>query len=128
MVKTWTRTDNLLYIRRRLLVLSRSMNTLQLPRNVQFLYEEHLARLEFTALGCHELSRAGDHWNEMTGSVNGTADLLLNRSAYLGSLDGRPSVYAELIRPRYQGGLFNRTRSVNQYLTHWIYPYRGKFH
>ena len=50
------------------------------------------------------------------------------RSAYLGSLDGRVSVYAELIRPRYQGGQFNRTRSVNQYLTHWIYPYRGKFH
>ena len=34
-----------------------TMNTLELPRNVQFLYEEHLARLEFLALGCHELSR-----------------------------------------------------------------------
>ncbi len=22
----------------------------------------------------------------------------------------------------------NQTRSVNQYLTHWIYPYKGKFH
>lgn len=22
----------------------------------------------------------------------------------------------------------NRTRSINQYLTHWIYPYKGKFH
>jgi hypothetical protein len=33
-----------------------------------------------------------------------------------------------LITPQYQGGEFNRTRSVNQYLTHWIYPYRGKFH
>lgn len=64
----------------------------------------------------------------MTGSVNGKTDLLLTRSAYLGNLDGRASVYSELIRPRYQGGKFNRTRSVNQYLTHWIYPYRGKFH
>ena len=36
--------------------------------------------------------------------------------------------YEQLIQPNYQGGLFNRTRSVNQYLTHWIYPYRGKFH
>ena len=53
---------------------------------------------------------------------------VLNRSAYAGTLDGRPTVYAELIRPRYQGGEFNRTRSVNQYLTHWIYPYQGKFH
>lgn len=104
------------------------MNTLELPRNVQFLYEEHLARLEFAALGCDGLVRAGDHWNQMTAAVNGTSDLLLTRSAYLGRLDGQPSVYSELITPQYQGGQFNRTRSVNQYLTHWIYPYRGKFH
>jgi len=104
------------------------MNTLVLPRNVQFLYEEHLARLEFEALGCCDLNRDGDHWNQMTAVVNGTADAMLDRSAYLGSLDGRPSTYKQLITPRYQGGQFNRTRSVNQYLTHWIYPYRGKFH
>jgi SAM-dependent methyltransferase len=104
------------------------MNTIQLPRNVQFLYEEHLARLEFEALGAHRLTRAGDHWDQMTAVVNGTADLMIARSAYLGALDGRTSVYSELIRPSYQGGRFNRTRSVNQYLTHWIYPYRGKFH
>jgi SAM-dependent methyltransferase len=112
-----------------ILVLSSvSMNTIQLPRNVQFLYEEHLARLEFEALGAHRLTRAGDHWDQMTAVVNGTADLMIARSAYLGALDGRTSVYSELIRPSYQGGRFNRTRSVNQYLTHWIYPYRGKFH
>ena len=50
--------------------LSLSMSTIQLPRNVQFLYEEHLARLEFEALGCHDLVRAGDHWDRMTGTVN----------------------------------------------------------
>ena len=61
-------------------------------------------------------------------TVNGTAERLLERSAYLGSLDGRPSTYATLTAPRDQGGRFNRTRSVNQYLTHWIYPYQGKFH
>ena len=55
------------------------MNTIQLPRNVQFLYEEHLARLEFAALGCHELNRAGDHWDQMTGVVNGTTDMMLAR-------------------------------------------------
>src|SRR5688572_15331530 len=104
------------------------MNTLTLPRNVQFLYEEHLARLEFEALGCRELKRAGDHWDQMTGLVNGTADVMLSRSAYLGHLDGQASTYSQLITPGYQGGEFNRTRSVNQYLTHWIYPYRGKFH
>jgi hypothetical protein len=104
------------------------MNTIQLPRNVQFLYEEHLARLEFQSLGCHDLVRVGDHWDRMTTIVNGTAETMLARSAYLGALDGRPSIYATLTTPRYQGGRFNRTRSVNQYLTHWIYPYQGKFH
>jgi hypothetical protein len=104
------------------------MNTIQLPRNVQFLYEEHLARLEFESLGCHDLVRVGDHWDRMTAIVNGTAEMMLARSAYLGALDGRPSIYATLTTPRYQGGRFNRTRSVNQYLTHWIYPYQGKFH
>jgi hypothetical protein len=104
------------------------ISTIQLPRNVQFLYEEHLARLEFESMGCHDLVREGDHWDRMTATVNGTADTMLARSAYLGALDGRPSTYATLTMPRYQGGRFNRTRSVNQYLTHWIYPYQGKFH
>lgn len=104
------------------------MNVIQLPRNVQFLYEEHLARLEFSALGCHALERDGDRWDQMTAVVNGTRRLMLERSAYLGALDGKASVYAQLTQPKYQGGAFNRTRSVNQYLTHWFYPYQGKFH
>lgn len=104
------------------------MNLIQLPRNVQFLYEEHLARLEFAALGCHDLERDGDRWDQMTAVVNGTRRLMLERSAYLGELDGTPSIYGQLTKPKYQGGTFNRTRSVNQYLTHWFYPYQGKFH
>jgi hypothetical protein len=104
------------------------MNTIQLPRSVQFLYEEHLARLEFEALGCRDIKRDGDHWNRMTTHVNGTSQMMLQQSAYLGTLDGTPSLYATLNTPAYQGGRFNRTRSVNQYLTHWIYPYQGKFH
>ena len=106
----------------------KSMNTIQLPRNVQFLYEEHLARLEFASLGCEQIERDGDHWNRMTAHVNGTSDLMLRTSAYLGTLDGKRSLYSTLNMPGYQGGRFNRTRSVNQYLTHWIYPYQGKFH
>lgn len=104
------------------------MNLIQLPRSVQFLYEEHLARLEFEALGCHDIDRVGDRWDQMTATVNGTRSALIDRSAYLGTLDGTPSVYEQLTKPKYQGGRFNRTRSVNQYLTHWIYPYQGKFH
>ena len=105
------------------------MNTLTLQRNLQFLYEEHLARLEARSLGCQNWERDEDDnpW-QVRVRVNGTATDVLRRAAYVGKLDGQPTVYEQLIRPRYQGGAFNRTRSVNQYLTHWIYPYRGKFH
>src|SRR5258708_1509483 len=101
---------------------------ISLQRNVQFLYEEHIARIELEAMGCTEYTRNESDWTQISARVNGEASLIRERSAYVGSLDGTPTVYSELIRPNYQGGRFNRTRSVNQYLTHWIYPYRGKFH
>ena len=104
------------------------MNKLSLQRNVQFLYEEQLARVEARSLGCEGWNRDEDNPWQVGLHVNGTAADLLQRAAYVGELDGHPTVYAQLIRPAYQGGVFNRTRSVNQYLTHWIYPYRGKYH
>jgi hypothetical protein len=104
------------------------MNSLRLQRNLQFLYEDQLARIELRSLGCVDFSRdEDDAWHVRT-TLNGNVSDLHRRSAYVGSIDGRPTVYCELIKPKYQGGRFNRTRSVNQYLTHWIYPYRGKFH
>jgi tRNA G10 N-methylase Trm11 len=104
------------------------MTRLELQRNVQFLYEDQLARVELKALGCDECDRDVDNPWLLSAQLNGNAADLRARSAYLGAIDGRPTVYGELIRPNYQGGRFNRTRSVNQYLTHWIYPYQGKFH
>ena len=104
------------------------MSTLTLQRNLQFLYEEQLARIEARSLGCQRWDRDEDNPWQVGVHVNGTAADVLRRAAYVGKLDGQPSVYEQLIRPNYQGGVFNRTRSVNQYLTHWIYPYRGKFH
>lgn len=104
------------------------MNRLVLQRNVQFLYEEQLARMEAAALGCEGWERDEDNPWKVRLNADGCAAEVLNRSAYAGALDGRETVYAGLIRPNYQGGEFNRTRSVNQYLTHWVYPYQGKFH
>ena len=104
------------------------MSTLTLPRNLQFLYEEQLARIEARSLGCERWDRDEDDPWRVRVHVNGTAAGVLRRAAYVAELDGEPTVYDQLIRPSYQGGVFNRTRSVNQYLTHWIYPYRGKFH
>ena len=104
------------------------MNLLTLPRNVQFLYEEQLARIEMRTLGCNGWDRVGDDPKSVNLEVTTNAEKLLKQAAYVGEIDGRKSVYEQLISPDYQGGKFNRTRSVNQYLTHWIYPYRGKFH
>ena len=104
------------------------MSVIQLPRNVQFMYEEHLAKLEMAALGCTGVRKETDDWRQFSAHTNGNTAAVLRRAAYVGSVDETRSVYDQLIRPAYQGGRFNRTRSVNQYLTHWIYPYRGKFH
>ena len=104
------------------------MNNLTLQRNVQFLYEEQLARVEMAALGCAHCERDPDNPWEIRAHVNGTTANVVNRAAYVGALDDSQTIYQQLILPKYQGGQFNRTRSVNQYLTHWIYPYRGKFH
>jgi hypothetical protein len=102
--------------------------TLTLQRNVQFLYEEHIARIELEALGCTDYLRDAHDWRLISARVNGEASNIRDRSAYVGALGNEPTVYSRLNQPNYQGGRFNRTRSVNQYLTHWIYPYRGKFH
>ena len=104
------------------------MNILILQRNLQFLYEEQLSRIEARALGCERWDRDEDNPWRVGVQVNGAAHDVLRRAAYVGRLDDQPTVYEQLIRPKYQGGAFNRTRSVNQYLTHWIYPYRGKYH
>jgi tRNA G10 N-methylase Trm11 len=104
------------------------MNTIKLQRNVQFLYEEQLARVELAALGAQDCVRDADNPWVLTAHVNGVSADVLRRSAYVGTVDGEESLYQALTLPKYRGGEFNRTRSVNQYLTHWIYPYRGKFH
>jgi len=104
------------------------LTTLTLQRNVQFLYEEQIARFELAALGCERITKNDEDWRLFSAHVNGNAQLINERAAYTGAIDGESTIYARLIQPNYQGGHFNRTRSVNQYLTHWIYPYRGKFH
>ena len=93
------------------------------------MYEALLARIEARCLGCEHWKQDNDNPWLVDVRVNGAAtDVVVNRAAYVGTLDGNATVYDQLIQPKYQGGIFNRTRSVNQYLTHWIYPYRGKFH
>jgi len=92
---------------------------LLLLANVQFIYELALAQLELKSLGASFEVTNGlrefkllnkDHDND-----------IIKKSAYFRCVRNQPTDYFKIIQK-------NNTRSVNQYLTHWIYPYKGKFH
>jgi len=92
---------------------------LELHDNVQFIYELSLARLELAALGVeYELDPDLRRFR-----ANGAPDAhqLIKRLAYFKTIQGRLTDYHFIQRQ-------NVTRSVNQYLTHWFYPYKGKYH
>ncbi len=91
----------------------------ELIENVQFIYELALAELELEALGVDFTVT-----NSLRGFVlKNPPDIntLIRRLAYFKTVGHRITDYYRLTR-------YNRTRSVNQYLTHWVYPYKGKFH
>ncbi|MEO0179721.1 MAG: DNA methyltransferase [candidate division WOR-3 bacterium] len=69
------------------------------------IYELQLARMEFSTLGKD-------------------LDLFRKRSAYFEIVDGKPSYHSSIAKVRGKGQIGNS----NQYMTHWFYPYKGKFH
>lgn len=88
--------------------------------NVQFIYELALAQLELKSLGVtFEVTNGLREFRFLEEPEN--VELLKRRLAYFKSIKGEYTDYFHIVRK-------NRTRSVNQYLTHWIYPYKGKFH
>jgi len=94
------------------------MKSLKLLDNVQFIYELALAKLELQSLGTNfDTTNSLRHFN--LRSSNGKN--LRRRLAYFKEVNGSITDYQQIIQ-------FNQTRSVNQYLTHWFYPYKGKFH
>lgn len=104
------------------------MSQITLPRNVHFIYEHALAQLELRqGYGLDVRIAPVDPWH-MEADLNGQLQRIVDTAAYVGTVDGVESTYSRLITPAYRGGEYNRTRSENQYLTHWIYPYKGKFH
>jgi DNA modification methylase len=87
--------------------------------NVQFIYELALAQLELQSLGADFKVTNGLREFELIRTASD--ELLKRRLAYFKFVRGKFTDYFYIVR-------MNRTRSVNQYLTHWIYPYKGKFH
>ena len=88
--------------------------------NVQFIYELALAQLELKDLGVEFEVTNGLREFRLLKEPEGI-ELLKRKLAYFKLIKGGYTDYFHIVRK-------NRTRSVNQYLTHWIYPYKGKFH
>lgn len=96
-----------------------NIKKLQLLDNIQFIYELALARLELQSFN-PDLGVTND-FREFEIKDNGTFDEMKRRLAYFKTVNGDYSDYYYLQK-------YNQTKSVNQFLTHWIYPYKGKFH
>ncbi len=89
--------------------------------NVQFIYELSLAELELKALGANfEITNGLREFNLLNKSDQ-LKESIIKKGSYFKTVDGELTDYFYIIQK-------NQTRSVNQYLTHWIYPYKGKFH
>jgi ubiquinone/menaquinone biosynthesis C-methylase UbiE len=87
--------------------------------NVQFIYELILAQLELSSLGA--VFEMNDEFSSFSLLDVEDDERLKRQLAYFQTIRGENTDYVYISRK-------NRTRSVNQYLTHWIYPYKGKFH
>ena len=96
-----------------------SVKKLKLLDNIQFIYELSLARLELQSFN-PELKVMNDFREFEILNLNNLEELK-TRLAYFKTVNGNYSDYYYLQK-------FNQTKSVNQFLTHWIYPYKGKFH
>jgi len=89
--------------------------------NVQFIYELSLAELELKALGVEFEVTNGLRVFKLLNKSSELNKLIKRKGAYYKTVNGQFTDYFHIIQK-------NQTRSVNQYLTHWIYPYKGKFH
>lgn len=93
--------------------------TLKLHDNIQFIYELALAKLELQSFGAD--FKVTNNLRDFKLNSAEDIKLLKKRSAYFKSINAELTDYHSIQQ-------YNQTRSVNQYLTHWFYPYKGKFH
>ena len=98
-----------------------SQKDLVLLDNVQFIYELSLAELELKALGVDFEVTNGLREFRILNKSDESKELIKRKGSYYKNVNGEFTDYFKIIQN-------NQTRSVNQYLTHWIYPYKGKFH
>jgi tRNA G10 N-methylase Trm11 len=89
--------------------------------NVQFIYELSLAELELKSFEVEYEIINGLREFKILNKNDELKRNIKKRSSYFKLIMGELTDYFHIIQK-------NQTKSVNQYLTHWIYPYKGKFH
>ncbi len=89
--------------------------------NVQFIYELALAQMELRSFGIEYKILNNLREFELLNLNFEKENMLVKRLAYFKTINSKVTDYYKIIK-------YNVTKSVNQYLTHWIYPYKGKFH
>lgn len=87
--------------------------------NVQFIYELALAQFELKSFEIDFKLTNSLREFELIAIPN--IEIFKEKSAYFKMIQNEYTDYYYITRR-------NRTISANQYLTHWIYPYKGKFH
>lgn len=92
--------------------------TLILHNNIQFIYELALAKLELKSFGVN--FETTNNLREFKLNSTKNINSLKKRLAYFKSINGELTDYHFIQQ-------YNQTRSVNQYLTHWFYSYKGGF-
>lgn len=98
---------------------SSTAKKLELMKNVRFDYESALAKLELHALKVSFEATCDPHTFRVTFAED--IEKVKRRCAYFEKIGGDFTDYFRIIK-------YNQTPWINQYLTHWIYPYKGKFH
>ncbi len=99
---------------------SQSVILAQLGNKVQFMYEVAFARQELEGLGAITETKLDDTVSfEIKPPYD--IDLLVRRLAHFDRIGTAQTQYSRIIAR-------NQKRSDNQYLTHWYYPYKGKYH
>lgn len=92
----------------------------ELDNKVQFVYEVAFAKRELEGLNVNTIFDLENKIEfEIVPPFNEV--ILLRRLAYFKRVGKKETEYSKIISR-------NRKTSDNQYLTHWYYPYKGKYH
>ncbi len=102
---------------------SRQTNSIvaELDEKIQFVYEVAFAKRELRGLGLDFDTKLEETIKfEIRHPFD--ANILAKRLAHFHTISGQQTEFSKMVEER------NQKASDNQYMTHWYYPYKGKYH